>query len=135
MRTAALVVGLTLMVSPFLYADDTPPTYKCTKSGKKVECVASNVERFALAPEWNFYLKRGIYRVYGETFEYHFTPSEWAVLEMKVYLNDEEQLKYDAVAYYSLKSWVRVCGNRAVFFTYIEGIKPPGCKDANKVNE
>lgn len=129
---AALYLGLTLLVSPFLQADCGPtPAYDCTKSGKKITCLARNVETYSIVPEWNFYLKRGIYRTYSYDFDYHFTPEYWAILEMKVYCNLEDQPKeQDKVRAYSLKSWVRVCGNRAVFFKYIEGIKPPNCRDA-----
>ena len=131
---AALCLGLTLLVSPFLYADCGPlPRFKCTKSGKKITCLASNIEHYNIAPEWNFYLKRGIYRTYSEDFDYYFTPEYWAMLEMKVYCNLEDQPKdQNKVLAYSLKSWVRVCGNRAVFARYIEGIKPPTCKDADE---
>lgn len=135
MKLSAALLGLTLLVSPSLLADPPPPGFTCTKNGKAIHCIANDIERFKILPQWFFYLDKGTYiSRYDTEFKYHFTSNKWVVLEMVQILNPDDQPadKPDVVLSYSMKTWVRVCGNRAVFARYIKGIAPPNCEKAEE---
>lgn len=121
----ALLLGLSLLVSPFVYAGDVQ--MKCFGSGRSFTCIGSGMGELDSAPLWIFHKKNQPYRTWGEEFKYQPTPKDWTVLEMRVYPWDQSGAPYNGVVFTQVRTWVRVCKDRTVFYPYHEGIKPPAC--------
>lgn len=132
----ALLLGLTFLVSPFLYAEE--PGYTCSKEqvhGRAFTCNAINLTEAYHVPMWVLHTKPGAYRTWGEHF-HQMSPKEWTMLEMRLYPVDQSEAPYDKITYRSYRSWVRTCpvgrGDKAVFSAYVEGIEPPPCRSLEK---